>query len=110
MRGRKTTRHEREFTHPLAELLTRITMELLTERLEPKVVKAPPPQANASEKMYCLCQYNPNDETFIGCDSTSCKHEWFHLSCVKLKRVPKGSWYCLLCRKARKQKVSQHSQ
>ncbi|XP_057291455.1 uncharacterized protein LOC130614074 [Hydractinia symbiolongicarpus] len=38
--------------------LRHIIPELLTRRLERKVVKAPPPppQANASEKLYCLCQ------------------------------------------------------
>ena len=47
---------------------------------------------------YCKSIYN-EDETWIGCDSVTCKCEWFHLTCVNLKHVPKGNWYCPVRRK-----------
>ena len=53
------------------------------------------------EKHYCHCKsiYN-EDETWIGCDSEISKWEWFHLlTCINLKQVPKGNWYCPACRK-----------
>ena len=55
------------------------------------------------EKYYCYCEsiYN-EDETWIGCDSETSKWEWFHLTRVNLKRVPKGNWYYPVCRKKRK--------
>ena len=75
-----------------------------TRKLEHSVDKAAKPAQVMKEKtLYCYCQTEYNDqETWIGCDSTSCKWAWFHLECVKLKRVPKGNWYCPKCRKAKK--------
>lgn len=34
----------------------------------------------------------------IGCDANDCEREWFHLSCVGLSTIPKGSWFCSDCR------------
>ena len=53
-----------------------------------------------NEKYYCYCEsiYN-EDETWIGCDSETSKWEWFHLTRVNLKRVPKANWYYPVCRK-----------
>ena len=47
---------------------------------------------------YCYCQQPEGSEEMIGCDNPSCSIEWFHTSCLKLKRVPKGKWYCPDCR------------
>ena len=73
----------------LPELLTRTL-----ENFEKKKVDG------EKEKHYCYCEsiYN-EDGTWIGCDSETCKWEWFHLTCVSLKRVPKGNWHCPVCRK-----------
>ena len=59
-----------------------------------------------TEKIYCFCKsvYN-DDEILIGCDSVDYKWEWFNLFCVKLKRVPKGNWYCPVCCKGKKRKL-----
>lgn len=43
------------------------------------------------EPTYCLC----NKVSFgqmIECDNEACFIEWFHFSCVQLKRAPKGKW------------------
>lgn len=81
-----------------------IIPELLTRKLE-----------NASKdhetlvaipKRYCICNSEfDSDENWIGCDSEECKWEWFHYSCVNVKRAPKGSWYCPWCKKAKKRKL-----
>ena len=30
----------------------------------------------------------------IFCDNDDCPIQWFHTSCLKMKRVPKGKWFC----------------
>ena len=67
-----------------------ILPELLTRKLENFEKKK---FDGEKEKHYCYCKniYN-EDETWIGCDSDTCKWEWFHLTCFNLKRVPKGNW------------------
>ena len=51
------------------------------------------------DKLYCFCNspYS-SDEAWIGCDSEKCKREWFHLSWVNLKRVPRNNCHCPVCR------------
>mmetsp|Transcript_20512 Transcript_20512/g.40619 ORF Transcript_20512/g.40619 Transcript_20512/m.40619 type:complete len:246 (+) Transcript_20512:51-788(+) len=49
------------------------------------------------QELYCTCQSVSFGE-MVGCDNDDCRYEWFHLSCVGLKRPPKGSWYCQECR------------
>ena len=79
---------------------THIIPELLTRRKELAEQKQP---LENPVKLYCFCNseyIDGGDEVWIGCDSVVCKWEWFHLSCVDLKRIPKGKWYCPVCRKA----------
>ena len=37
----------------------------------------------------------------IGCDNENCKYQWIHFTCKKLKRQPKGVWYCKECIKTK---------
>ena len=76
----------------LSEVLTR-----KTESTAPKIFDG------QEDKLHCFCNspYS-SDETWIGCDSEKCKCEWFHLSCVNLKRVPRSNWYCPVCRKEKR--------
>ena len=48
--------------------------------------------------LWCYCQ-KPESGDMIGCDYPSCTIGWFHISCLKLKYVPEGKWYCPDCRK-----------
>ena len=50
------------------------------------------------QQIYCTCK-KPNGGELIGCDSSKCKVEWFHIECVGLKEVPKGQWFCGDCKK-----------
>jgi len=50
-----------------------------------------------SEPIYCHCQQVSFGE-MVGCDGDECRFEWFHLTCVGLKKPPKGKWYCEDCR------------
>ncbi|EDO33191.1 predicted protein, partial [Nematostella vectensis] len=49
---------------------------------------------------FCVCQQPECEgDEMIGCDNPSCKYKWFHFTCIKLKRAPKGGWYCKFCKK-----------
>ena len=51
---------------------------------------------NVPEGCYCG---NPVDDTdILSCTSKQCKRKRFHMSCMKLSRVPK-SWKCVECKK-----------
>ena len=74
-----------------------ILPELLTRKLE-NFEKKNFDGEKEKHYRYCKSIYN-KDETWIGCDSETCKWEWFHLTCINLKGIPKGNWYCPVCRK-----------
>lgn len=51
----------------------------------------------ASPEIYCICKKPQDDRKYVGCDNGACNMKWFHLDCVGIKRVPKGTWYCPVC-------------
>ena len=53
---------------------------------------------NGSVDLICYCK-QPESGDMIGCDFPTCSIEWFHQSCLRIKTVPKGKWYCPDCRK-----------
>lgn len=76
-----------------------IVPELLTRRLENSDQTLSSDCTN-TEKTFCICNsVYSDDENWIGCDAKDCKWEWFHYTCVNVKRAPKGKWYCPWCRK-----------
>lgn len=80
-----------------------ILLELLARR---KAHSNPNPivtsENSNEENVYCLCQEPEDDRKDIGCDNAKCEVQWYHLDCLKLKREPKGTWLCPMCRKRRK--------
>ena len=55
-------------------------------------------QSNANyEKLYCFCNDVASGE-MIGCDNLECSLEWFHFTCVNIKRIPRGDWFCKACK------------
>ena len=72
-----------------------ILPELQTRRIEGKsrvVVQIP----EKTTKTYCLCRSSDEGEMVV-CDSCD---NWYHPSCVNLKRLPvKKIRYCPQCRK-----------
>ena len=48
--------------------------------------------------VYCFCRQPAYIDNMIGCDGDDCKIEWFHYRCVKVKRKPRGSWFCTDCK------------
>ena len=53
---------------------------------------------------YCYCGEPEDHDDMIMCDDENCKIVWYHLVCLKMKRVPKGKWLCPNCRKLSKKK------
>lgn len=49
--------------------------------------------------IYCVCGGQDDGRKMIMCESENCKRQWYHMGCIKLKRVPKGKWICKECRK-----------
>lgn len=49
-----------------------------------------------NEPNYCFCQ-QPSWGDMIGCDSDTCKYEWFHYPCVGVTDESKKKWYCPDC-------------
>jgi len=52
---------------------------------------------DVNEPLYCTCN-KPSYGNMIMCDNDSCSIEWFHYKCAKIKRAPKGKWFCQKCR------------
>ena len=49
-------------------------------------------------KLFCYCkELNDPNKEMICCDDPKCRIEWFHLTCLKLKKAPFGFWYCKEC-------------
>ena len=58
------------------------------------------PTARDGVYIYCYCKQDNGGE-MVGCDNKECQHgQWFHLTCLKMKKPPRASkWYCPNCRK-----------
>lgn len=57
------------------------------------------------EPTYCICN-RPSFGQMIACEDPKCKIEWYHYSCMGIRKAPKGDWYCPDCL-ARQQKEQQ---
>ena len=78
--------------------------ELITRRYENDLMQSASSSTTTKRKnkRYCICdtEYSSDGEEMVGCDACD---NWFHLSCYKLKKVPKNStWYCRECRVKKK--------
>ncbi|KRX41326.1 Profilin-1, partial [Trichinella sp. T8] len=47
--------------------------------------------------LYCCCQKVAYG-VMIECEAPNCPYQWFHLPCVRIKHIPKGTWMCRRCR------------
>ena len=52
---------------------------------------------------WCFCRKGEEEGDMIGYDNPNCPIKWFHVSCLKLKRIPTSNrkWYCPDCRKSK---------
>ncbi|KAI9761727.1 MAG: hypothetical protein M4579_000821 [Chaenotheca gracillima] len=60
------------------------------------------PTPDVGEMLWCVCRRPQGDEEMVACDDEECPthDEWYHLSCVKLAKVPADGelWFCPNCR------------
>ncbi|XP_013382110.1 uncharacterized protein LOC106152913 [Lingula anatina] len=54
--------------------------------------------SNSQEPKYCICNGSDDGRKMVACDNENCSTVWYHMSCIKMKRVPKGRWFCNKCR------------
>ena len=59
-----------------------------------------PGEADDNEPLYCVCN-RPSFGNMVECSNDACSIEWFHFSCISMRKAPKGKWYCLKCRSNR---------
>lgn len=75
------------------------------------------PEAAASQEnspeVWCFCRAEESGQ-MIACDNEQCKIIWFHTSCLRIEKIPKGKWLCPDChskgkkRKSRIEKDDKH--
>ena len=45
---------------------------------------------------WCYCRKGSSGQ-MICCDSKDCPIQWYHTTCLKIKKIPKGKWFCPSC-------------
>ncbi|XP_057305418.1 uncharacterized protein LOC130642349 [Hydractinia symbiolongicarpus] len=55
------------------------------------------------EKYLIFC-YQREKGNLIVCDNNDCKIGWFHIKCLRIKRIPRGKWFCAECKEEDRQK------
>ena len=53
---------------------------------------------NSNVETFCICKEPDDGSQMIMCDNEKCCTKWFHVRCLSIKRVPKGSWFCDECK------------
>ena len=62
--------------------------------------------SDKSQNKWCKCKMSEDEDGLIMCESKTCKIQWFHIKCMRIKKIPKGKWFCVKC-KTKKQKKRQ---
>ena len=53
---------------------------------------------SGSTSKYCICGGEDDGQQMVCCDNENCCVQWYHVKCLKVKRVPKGKWFCPQCK------------
>ena len=53
---------------------------------------------SGSTSKYCICGGEDDGQKMICCDNENCHEQWYHVKCLKVKRVLKGKWFCPQCK------------
>ena len=64
------------------------------------------PSSNKDQQVdgCCTCKLPESEDDLIFCCDKGCLIKSFHMKCVRVKRVPKGKWYCPDCKRSRETK------
>lgn len=96
---------DEEFCQKLLKKLENVFVHVVLPEL---VCRKNDPENEKPELQYCICK-RPSFNPMIACDNTECEIEWYHYSCVNIKRAPEGSWFCPQCKESSKNKVKHGS-
>ena len=62
-----------------------------------------PDQENIAEteqdELWRYCRQPEGDQQMIACDDNTCRIQWFYVSCLSIKKIPKCKWFYQDCRK-----------
>ena len=50
----------------------------------------------STEQKWCYCN-GEESGNMIGCENDDCVIQWFHVECLRIKRISKKAWYCPDC-------------
>ena len=82
----------------IESVISQATIEAPPEHEETNVVDEQEKDEGSNIKLWCICRKVSSGD-MIGCDNIlSCKIEWYHFSCLNIKRAPDGKWFCPECR------------
>ena len=58
-----------------------------------------------SQDKWCICKMSEDEDDLIMCESKTCKIQWFHIKCMRIKKIPtKGKWFCVKCKTKKNKK------
>ena len=60
--------------------------------------------SDKSQDKWCICKMSENEDDLIMCESKTCKIQWFHIKRMRIKKIPKGKWFCVRCKAKQKTK------
>ena len=43
-----------------------------------------------------------DEDDLIMCESKTCKIQWFQIKYMRIKKIPKGKWFCVKCKTKKK--------
>ena len=43
-------------------------------------------------------------------ESKTCQIQWFHIKCMRIKKIPKGKWFYVKCKRKKKKEKRQFRQ
>ena len=85
-------------TSPPSSAMNSASTSLPSSATNSESTTSPPSSSAVNSALYCYCKQPDDGHEMIGCDNSACVIEWFHITCLKIKSVPKGRWYCPSCR------------
>ena len=74
---------------------------LLPELVAKYYTENKPNEASVEIDSCCTCNLSSKEDELIHCGQKDCSIKTFHLKCVRVKKIPKGKWFCLECKKLR---------
>ena len=57
-----------------------------------------------SHDKWCLCKMSDDEDHLNMYESKTCQIQWFHIKCMRIKKIPKGKWFCVKCKIKKKKR------